>query len=430
MYEFQELGVTEGIQTTWKLMGADLNGRYGGQNGTGGFEGFSPYLNLFYPTIADFHGNILGFVTNGVVSWNNSRVTAYGAVPAYRPATLGSSATLDYKYAYRNRATESIGLVWLGANWYDPIAGRFMSPDPAGHDVNPSLYSFCGGDPVNGFDADGRCVEAGANYLYNGGVAGQVLRGVGSYLDSYNNNSAGGGYLTGAVGTIVDELAGINAPSTYVNGLASYGNNVSTVYNDSGILAAGSYAATSWNVGAVWSGTANINLATGEPVGDAYQRWTAVSSGVASTAGVASGGVSLFNWATAPAATAPAAASADTVTPGMEISTYRQTTAGESFYHYGYSEQASGFQNGLRPGGYATSIGDLSGSEAQSGLALPSRTTLPNSVYTVNPNSGTWIRANPVAEPLFGQPGGLPEYQFPAGTAPGTVLTPATIPLR
>jgi hypothetical protein len=73
MYEFQELGVTEGIQTTWKLMGVDLNSRYGGQNGTGGFEGFSPYLNLFYPTIADFNGNILGVVTNGSVVWNSSR---------------------------------------------------------------------------------------------------------------------------------------------------------------------------------------------------------------------------------------------------------------------------------------------------------------------------------------------------------------------
>jgi hypothetical protein len=106
----------------------------------------------------------------------------------------------------------------------------------------------------------------------------------------------------------VDELAGINAPSTYVNGLVSYGNNVSTVYNDSGIVAAGSYAATSWNVGAVWSGTANIDLATGEAVGDWYQRGAEISGGVASTAGVASGGVSLFNWATTPAATAPAVA--------------------------------------------------------------------------------------------------------------------------
>jgi hypothetical protein len=275
----------------------------------------------------------------------------------------------------------------IGLRPYDPVSGRWLTYDSVWNERDPNYYSFAGGDPVNGFDPDGRCVEAGANYLYNGGAAGQALRDVGGYLDSYNNSSASGGYFTGVAETLVDELAGMSAPSTYVNGLASYGNNVSTVYNDSGILAAGSYAATSWNVGAVWSGTANIDLATGEAVGDWYQRGAEISSGVASTAGVASGGVSLFNWATAPAATAPAAASADTVTPGMEISTYRQTTAGESFYHYGYSEQASGFQNGLRPGGYATSIGDLSGSEAQSGLALRHEIP-PNAVYSITPDPG------------------------------------------
>jgi hypothetical protein len=164
---------------------------------------------------------------------------------------------------------------------------------------------FCGGDPIDHFDSDGRCIDGAANYLYNGGVAGQVLRGVGGYLDSYNNSSAGGGYLTGAAGSLIDELAGISAPSTYVNGLSSFGNNINTVYQSDGYLAAGSYAATSWNVGAVWSGAANINLATGEPVGDAYQRWTDVSSGVASTAGIAAGGLSVYNWATAPTTTTP-----------------------------------------------------------------------------------------------------------------------------
>jgi hypothetical protein len=56
--EFLELGVSYGNQTVWKLYGPDLNGKYGGLNGTGGLDGVSPYLNQFYPTISDFRGNI------------------------------------------------------------------------------------------------------------------------------------------------------------------------------------------------------------------------------------------------------------------------------------------------------------------------------------------------------------------------------------
>ena len=63
--EFLELGVNYGNTTEWKLCGPDINGIYGGANGTGGFDAVSPYLNLFEPIISDFRGNILGVVTNG-----------------------------------------------------------------------------------------------------------------------------------------------------------------------------------------------------------------------------------------------------------------------------------------------------------------------------------------------------------------------------
>ncbi len=160
LYEFQELGVAEGSQTIWKLMGPDLDGTYGGENGTGGFDAISPKLSLFDPTIADVNGDILGYYdqTQGTVVWNSSRVTAYGAVPDYRPLTLGGSGSLASQYAWRNRATESVGLDWLGANWYDPVSGQFLSPDQfANTAFDPNGYAFGSvGDPLNYFDADGR----------------------------------------------------------------------------------------------------------------------------------------------------------------------------------------------------------------------------------------------------------------------------------
>ena len=43
------------------------------------------------------------------------------------------------------------------ARYYEPTSGRFLSADPLGDGVSPSLYDFAKGDPVNIFDPDGRC---------------------------------------------------------------------------------------------------------------------------------------------------------------------------------------------------------------------------------------------------------------------------------
>ena len=55
----------------------------------------------------------------------------------------------------------------------------------------------------------------------------------------------------------------------------------------------------------------------------------------------------------------------------MALSTYRMTTTGESFFHYGSASQAQNFAGGLRANSFATSLGDLSPQQAQAGLALP-----------------------------------------------------------
>jgi RHS repeat-associated protein len=154
--EFQELGVSVGSQTTWKLMGPDLNGQYGGLNGIGGFEGTSPYLYTFNPTISDARGNILAEVTNGAVSWNPSRPTGYGAVPGYRPAAFGSGADLAQSSALRGREVDITGYYHLGMRDYDPVNGQWLSYDPAWNSGDPNGFSYCGGDSINYTDPDGR----------------------------------------------------------------------------------------------------------------------------------------------------------------------------------------------------------------------------------------------------------------------------------
>lgn len=114
-------------------------------------------------------------------------------------------------------------------------------------------------------------------------------------------------------------------------------------------------------------------------------------------------------------------------TTGTALSTFRYTAEGETFFHYGYAEDAGSFTNGLWPDTFATTRGDLGRFEAQSGLALP-RELPPNAVYTITPAPGTLIRVNPIAEPMFDRQGGLPEINFPLGTGAGSVSGPKLLP--
>jgi hypothetical protein len=92
-------------------------------------------------------------------------------------------------------------------------------------------------------------------------------------------------------------------PANYVNSAVNFGGTVNTLYHEDGALVATSYALTSWNVGSVYEGVANMDLATGQEVGSWDQRGVRITSGVANTAGLALGGarVMTVSGVTAPA---------------------------------------------------------------------------------------------------------------------------------
>jgi RHS repeat-associated protein len=155
--EFLELGVAVNGQPSWKLYGPDRSGTYGQFNGVGGLDAVAPPgPGILGPVITDVGGNILGVATNGVVDWNPARVTGYGAVPNYRPGVLGYGANLAQSSAWRGHYPEITGLIYLGARFYDPVSGRFLNSDPMWNGRDPSYYTFCGGDPINYFDPNGR----------------------------------------------------------------------------------------------------------------------------------------------------------------------------------------------------------------------------------------------------------------------------------
>jgi RHS repeat-associated protein len=157
--EFLELGVLVNYeQENWKLYGPDLNGVYGGMNGVGGLDAVTTDLGILQPTISDARGNVLAFYdpSTGTNTWTAARTTGYGSAPGYRPLPLTSSGNVAQSAAWRGRYSDITGYVLLGARYYNPESGSFLSADPVWNGRDPSYFSFCGGDPINVFDPDGR----------------------------------------------------------------------------------------------------------------------------------------------------------------------------------------------------------------------------------------------------------------------------------
>lgn len=89
---------------------------------------------------------------------------------SYQPYGTATSAGAPNGRAkqFAGRENDETGLIYLRARYYDPRTGAFLSEDPLGLGGGlANLYSYVGGDPVNGSDPTGlyRCV-----YLIRSGV--------------------------------------------------------------------------------------------------------------------------------------------------------------------------------------------------------------------------------------------------------------------
>ncbi len=155
--EFEELAVAVNGLRTWKVMGPDLDGHYGSMQGVGGLEATVRESDLFTtPVLNDYFGNVVATISGGAANWSPIRVGSYGPLAGYAASVISPSTPLAETLIWRGRAVDPTGFYWIGARYYDPIAGRFIGPDPLGHGASMDLYSLCGGDPVNSFDPTGR----------------------------------------------------------------------------------------------------------------------------------------------------------------------------------------------------------------------------------------------------------------------------------
>ncbi|MCS6861583.1 MAG: RHS repeat-associated core domain-containing protein [Abditibacteriales bacterium] len=137
-------------------------------------------------------------------------------------SSAGSSGNVD-KYAgqwgYRNDGDD--GLMHVGARYYDPLVGRFISADTyLGEIIRPqslNRYNYCEGDPVNYVDPTGhqRKPKEWWDWFWGsaGGAAGTIIGGaIGGAVIGGPTLGFGikpGMLIGGTIGAGVGALAGL-----------------------------------------------------------------------------------------------------------------------------------------------------------------------------------------------------------------------------
>lgn len=181
--EFLELGWNDNGGRMWKVYGPDTNGVYGGQQGCGGLENeiWEAQSWCYVPLNNEF-GDAEGYLYLSTLSGSANYSThtyglplgEYGCEPGQYLYNNGVNNTVLPTPQWRGHYVDETGFVWMGSRYYEPLSGKFLSPDPLGNGASMSLYDYCGGDGVNGVDPDGRhTIEAGditEGPTYTGGV--------------------------------------------------------------------------------------------------------------------------------------------------------------------------------------------------------------------------------------------------------------------
>jgi len=103
-----------------------------------------------------YHYDALGSVV-GLSEDSGYAVARYDYDAFGRPLQVTDSIANDYLFATKEYEKHA-GLYFFGARYYDPFAGRWLTPDPMGFIDGPNVYAYVKNNPVNlvdlfGYDA-------------------------------------------------------------------------------------------------------------------------------------------------------------------------------------------------------------------------------------------------------------------------------------
>jgi len=150
-HEFQEIGIQINKRNYWKL--------HGPKHCDALIDDEGNWVVLAY----DGLNHLIGMASKRGFTPNEHHPTYYGPItPLPIPRDL---LTYAQSLTWHGKALECHGLIWMGARYYQPYTGRFLSPDPIGYPHCLDLYAYANGDPVNYHDPDGRFVSKAYEHL-------------------------------------------------------------------------------------------------------------------------------------------------------------------------------------------------------------------------------------------------------------------------
>ena len=85
----------------------------------------------------------------------------------------------------------------------------FISPDPEGHVASMDLYSYCNGDPVNQYDADGRVATSAGNGFTDSSAGGLGLLGQNNYGNLSTSRNLFGYSIGSTAGSLLGTANGV-----------------------------------------------------------------------------------------------------------------------------------------------------------------------------------------------------------------------------
>ena len=137
----QEIGAMDeqGLLLELKVVGLGLKGEIGGSVAIEiGGEAYAP--------LHDFQGNIIA-----LVSANKEIVESY-QIDAFGREVTSSSPMNPWRFCSKR---STCGLVIFGLRFYDPVLGRWLTPDPSGFADGANLYVYVLNSPLNRIDLFG-----------------------------------------------------------------------------------------------------------------------------------------------------------------------------------------------------------------------------------------------------------------------------------